>query len=107
MLRALLARRQESRTQSTSAINYASVGDTFVCISPSHRNLTNYSILPLKLLWYGQVTSGDVIEASREFVRISNIKIILFVKLFLASQMQASGCPSGVLEVDLEPLGPS
>jgi len=40
----------------------------------------------------------------REFVRISNIKIILFVKSFLIFQMQASCCLSNILEASLEPL---
>jgi hypothetical protein len=63
MLRALLARRQDSRTQFTSAIiaqsimrnqlhaiNHASVEDTYVDTLFSRENLTNRSILLLKLL---------------------------------------------------------
>ena len=42
---------------------------------PARRNLPNRSILLYKLLWCGRVTNGDVSEALRESVRISNIKI--------------------------------
>jgi len=41
----------------------------------ARRNLPNRSILLYKLLWCGRVTNGDVSEALRESVRISNIKI--------------------------------
>ena len=42
----------------------------------------------------------------RESVRVSNIKIILFAKLFLAPQMQASGGPPSAPGAGPGPSGP-
>jgi len=98
---------QSTTRSQPRAINCATVGDAPACTSPPRRNLTNRSILPYKLLWCGRVASGDLIEVLRESVRISNIKIILFAKTFLAPQMQASRRPPGAPGAGLGPPGPS
>ncbi len=65
------------RTQFTTIMRRTQLrnGDVLVDAWPARRNLSNRSILPYKLLWCGRVTNGDVSEALRESVHISNIKI--------------------------------
>ena len=66
--------------------------ECYVAASLPRKDLMNRSILLYKLLWCRRVTSGDIIEVRREFVRISNINMKLFAK---APPMQASGSPRG------------
>jgi len=88
---------QGPRAQSTGAIHGRNPqpgnGDVPAGAWPPRRNLMNRSILSYRLLnvgyprlWCGRVTSEDLTEVRRESVRISNIKIILFVKLFFGSE---------------------
>ena len=121
---ALFARRQDPRAQFTSAIhgrNYRAINHAQSITRNQLRNCRRCSCLHIILAQKSHESFDFAIQITmvwasgkrgsnrsvRKFVRISNIKIILFVETFLAPQMQASRRPPGAPRAGLGPLEPS